>query len=303
MLKIKLALAAFVLSAASPALADEMFAVTPSGMAEMLFSDDPRTVIGALSSKCIDSHWTVISSSETELVCESPMNMGQSILGQMLMGNSYSTPPRRFFRFNAANINGTSRIQASGWMELQMAFGQMKRTDFAGPEFQNGIMNFMSAAGGKYPVGTTFPNHVFMGFTGADATDGKYAAVRVTGLVSGSPAANAGIQDGDVITRIARKRFKNTGDYLDATAKAAESPTYEVSAIRAGKPITFNVARAFRPAWSEQVIAAPRPPSPSPQVVAPSSVADELGKLARLKQDGLLTEAEFDAQKKKLLGQ
>ena len=36
---------------------------------------------------------------------------------------------------------------------------------------------------------------------------------------------------------------------------------------------------------------------------APSSVADELAKLAKLKADGLLTAAEFDTQKAKLLAQ
>src|SRR5688572_9758911 len=103
---------------ATPALADEYFAVTPSGAAEMLFQGKPQKVIGELSSKCIDVRWTVISSNPNELVCEAPLNMGQSVLGQMLLGNSYSTPPRRFFRFNVADVNGISRVQASGWMEL-----------------------------------------------------------------------------------------------------------------------------------------------------------------------------------------
>ena len=37
-----------------------------------------------------------------------------------------------------------------------MAFGQMKRTDFTGPTFQNNVMIFMGSAGGKFPAGTTF---------------------------------------------------------------------------------------------------------------------------------------------------
>jgi hypothetical protein len=133
-----------------PALADEFMAVTPTGAAEMLFPNHATEVVGRLSNKCIDARWTVISSTPTDLVCEAPMNMGQSVLGQMLLGNSYSTPPRRFFRFNVAETNGVSRVQASGWMELQMAFGQIKRTDFSGPEFQNSIFSFMSAAGGTF---------------------------------------------------------------------------------------------------------------------------------------------------------
>ena len=43
------------------------------------------------------------------------------------------------------------------------------------------------------------------------------------------------------------------------------------------------------------------PTSTQPIVAQPSSVADELTKLAKLKADGILTEEEFQAQKAKLL--
>lgn len=300
--KLKMLFVGLSIIAAQPAWADDYFAVTPSGTAEMMFGGEPSAVVGILSSQCMNRHWTVISSTSTELVCESPMSMGQSILGQMLMGNSYSTPPRRFFRFNVAAVNGVSRVQASGWMELQMALGQTKRTDFTGPEFQNGIMNFLAAAGGKYPVGTAFPNHVLMGVLTAQTGDGKYAAWRVTQIVAGSAAEAAGMQAGDLITSVAKKRFKDADDYLDATAKAAKTATYEVGVTRAGKPMTFTLRREFRPAWTEAVVASPKAAAPSVQVAAAPSVADELRKLAKLKEDGLLTDAEFEAQKKKLLG-
>ena len=286
-----------------PAQADEYLAVTPSGAAEMLFPNHAPETVAKLSSKCIDARWTVISSTPTELVCEAPMNMGQSILGQMLMGNSYSTPPRRFFRFNVAEVGGVSRVQASGWMELQMAFGQMKRTDFSGPEFQNSIVSFMGAAGGKFPVGTRFPNHVMMGFKSDDYPMGKNAALRVTEVDPGSPADVAGIRKNDIVFSIAGKKFKQYDDYLDATAKAAQTPTYVVELMRDGKPMKVTVARAFRPDWTEVVQPAPdAAPAPPKEAAAAPSVADELAKLAKLRDDGVLTDAEFDAQKKKLLG-
>ena len=287
--------------ASTPALADKIFAVTPSGTAEMLFPDKPAAVIGKLSSRCIDVKWTVTSSTSNEVVCEAPLNMGQSIMGQLLMGNSYSTPPRRFFRFNVAEVNGVSRVQASGWMELQMAFGQMKRTDFTGAEFHNGAVNFMSAAGGKLPLGTTFPNHVMMGFHSDNIDVGKTKGMRIKELVPGSPAEKAGLQIGDVVVRIAGKSFKNDADYLDATARAAAKPTYPVEFTRAGKSMTLNLERAFRPAWTEQVIAAAEPAASAPALAPPFSVADELSKLSKLKDAGTITEAEFEAQKKKLL--
>lgn len=285
----------------SPALADKYLAVTPSGTNEMLFPDPPQTVIGELASKCIDVRWTVTSSTSNGLVCEVPLNMGQSILGQLLLGNSYSTPPREFIRFNVAEVNGISRVQGSGWMELQMAFGQIKRTDFSGATFANNLMTFLGAAGGKYPVGTTFPNHAILGVNGENVQQGKLVSFRITEILPNSPASKAGLQVGDIVTRIAGKQFKNTGDYLDATAKAAEKPTYEVEFVRGGNTSKVSVERAFRPTWTETVVpavaqAAPTPPS------APASVADELQKLLNLKEAGALTDAEFEAEKKKLLG-
>jgi hypothetical protein len=60
------------------------------------------------------------------------------------------------------------------------------------------------------------------------------------------------------------------------------------------------VERARIAARHPAPVAAPTPPSP--QATSPSSVADELKKLAQLKDDGILTQEEFDAQKAKLLG-
>ena len=117
----------------SPAQADKYFAVTPSGATEALFPDKPQVISGKIAGRCMDLKWAVVNSTPNDVTCEAPLDMGQSILGQMLMGNSYSTPPRRFYRFGIAEINGISRVQAAGWMELQWAFGQVKRNEFTGP--------------------------------------------------------------------------------------------------------------------------------------------------------------------------
>ncbi|WP_338501534.1 PDZ domain-containing protein [Sphingomonas kaistensis] len=290
------------MSLASPALADKYFAVTPSGATETLFADKPQTVSGQLAARCMDAKWTVVSSTPNHVTCEAPLNMGQSILGQMLMGNSYSTPPRRFYRFGIAEINGISRVQATGWMELQMAFGQIKRNDFSGPEFHNSAMNFMASAGGKLPPGTTFPNHAVLGFESEQASLGKINVPRVTKIEPGSAAEKSGMQVGDLVTRVAGERLKSQNDYLDAAAKAASSSTYEVEVMRSGKALKLTLQRAFRPAWTEQVVAIAPSATTLPQQV-PTSVADELAKLAKLRSDGVLSEQEFLAQKSKLLGQ
>jgi C-terminal processing protease CtpA/Prc len=140
-----------------------------------------------------------------------------------------------------------------------------------------------------------------MGFDSDDITVGKVIELRITKLEPGLPADKAHLEVGDVVTKIAGKTFKNTDGYLDATAKAAESPTYEVEFIRAGQPMKATLERAFRPTWTEAVT--PAVSAPTPQLAAQSSVADELLKLKKLKDDGVITNEQFEAQKTKLLRQ
>ena len=65
--------------ASTPAFADEYFAVTPSGATEMMFAGPPVEVVGKLSAKCIDAHWSVTSSTTTEVVCEAPMKFDRPV--------------------------------------------------------------------------------------------------------------------------------------------------------------------------------------------------------------------------------
>lgn len=164
-------------------------------------------------------------------------------------------------------------------------------------------MNFLGSAGGKFPPGTNFPNHAALGFeTDEDVPMGKYRGLRAKKITAGMAGERAGLKEGDIVTQVAGKRFKAYDDYLDATAKAAEKPAYEVEVIRDGKPANLSFERAFRPRWTEQVVAVAETAA-GPVATPSSSVADELTKLAKLKADGLLTDAEFEAQKKKLLAQ
>lgn len=293
---------AMLVASTSPVLAAKFFAVTPSGSAEMLFPDEPSVTISTIVSKCIDSHWTVVSSSTTEVVCEAPLTFGQSLLGTLALGNQYSTPPRRFFKFNATEVSGISRVQASGWMELQMAFGQTRRTDFAGPEFQNSILFFLHAAGGRYPVGTTFPNHVTLGVGFAEVPLQKAIGLRVTSIEPGSPASKASMEVNDVVSSIAGKHFKNMDTVLEAEALAAASPTYDVEITRNGQKMKLSLDRAFRPPVTEVVVARHQSVSSTSDSGKQSSdVADELAKLAALRDKGILSTEEFNLQKKKLL--
>ncbi|XFC39541.1 PDZ domain-containing protein [Stenotrophomonas indicatrix] len=285
------------------AAGSQLFAVTPSGMPEAVFPSKASVAVSRLSSKCMDVQWTVVSSGDTEVVCESPLSTGQSIMGQMLLGNSYSTPPRRFFRFNVSEISGVSRVQVSGWLETQMAFGQMQRAPFSGADFHNSIMNFLVSAGGSFPPGTTFPNHAMLGVLGQVAPRGRHAGYVVSEVTPGAAADRAGVKAGDVITSVAGKKFKTESDFLDGLEKATKAPTYQLDVTRSDSPLTFTVERDYRPTTT-QVLNSVEEPADAPVPIAkPLSVADELAKLLKLKEQGVLTQAEFDAQKSKLLSQ
>ena len=88
---------------------------------------------------------------------------------------------------------------------------------------------------------------------------------------------------------------------------ASESGREEFKAIRDPEDVQktiyhqgeMNQQRMFRPAGTTASSEPPRPPTPP---LAPSTVS-ELERLADLRAKGVLTEAEFQAQKAKILGQ
>ncbi|MGQ5314590.1 PDZ domain-containing protein [Xanthomonas arboricola pv. corylina] len=285
------------------AAGSQLFAVTPSGTPEAVFAGKAPAAASRLSSKCMDVQWTVVSSSDTEVVCESPLSTGQSIMGQMLLGNSYSTPPRRFFRFNVSELSGLSRVQVSGWMETQMAFGQMQRAPFSGADFHNSVMSFLISAGGSFPAGTTFPNHAVLGVLGRVVPGGRNAIYEVAEVTPGAAADRAGLKAGDTITSVAGKKFKTDSDFLDCLAKATKAPTYPLDVTRNGSALAVTVERDYRPAATQVASVAEDSTTVTTPVAQAVSVADELTKLLKLKEQGILTQTEFDSQKSKLLNQ
>ena len=61
------------------------------------------------------------------------------------------------------------------------------------------------------------------------------------------------------------------------------------------------VATGRRAVRAQQQYAAPPPPAPAPAPAAAPDMVTQLKELAELKSQGILTDAEFDAQKAKIL--
>lgn len=286
---------------AAPALADVPYAVTPSGRTEAYFDLPVVETSDKIANGCADAGWTLVNSTSTMLTCELPVSTMQGVLAALTMGNRYSTPPKNYIRFNIAGAGQASRVQVTGWMETQMAFGQVRTQEMSSAHYHNDATALLTHLGGRLPPGTTFPNHAYFGnrFDNANNT-----GVVVVDLDEGSPAARGGLQNGDLITRIAREKIKNTSDLLDGMRKAVKGETFEVEIVRAGAPMKLTLPVVYREAVVGPALAdlPPEPQAPAVAAVMPLSPADELAKFAKLKADGVINEAEFEAQKKRLLG-
>ena len=291
---------------ATPAVADLPYAVTPSGRTEAIFDMSVVDTSDKIANGCADVGWTLVSTTQTMVVCEAQLTTMQSVLAALAMGNRYSTPPKQYLRFNIAGLDGGSRVQATGWVETQMAFGQVRTEEMSSANYHNAVMDFLINLGGRFPPGTSFPNHALLGVSGGTAVTSPTEGIRVEGVDPGSPADKGGIQVGDIITKIAKERVKNGDDLLDGLRKAVKDPSYEVEFLRAGKASKTTLERAYRTAVVAPALREVPPVSEQATmatVVTPLSPADELAKFAKLHEQGVITDAEFAAAKARLLGE
>jgi hypothetical protein len=292
-----------------PAQADEYWAITPSGNTEAIYDLSIEETSALLANACMDMNWPVMETTSTTVVCESPLSFGQRLLGA-LFSPQYSTPTKRYFRFNVAKLMDASRAQANAWTETQSAFGQTQRSELGGEKYHNDVTYFFEVTGARLPPGTTFPNHAWMGAQYQYVEDPD-EGMQILGLVEDGPFARAGVQVGDIVQRIAREKQKNQGDLLDGLHRAAKDATYEIELRRDGKKMKLEVEREYR-----ATIVGPPPPSAAdiaavegderaaqgPGGLQGGSVADELAKFAKLRDDGIITADEFEVQKARLLG-
>ena len=289
----------------TPSLADEPYAITPNGRAETLFDIPARETSDKLAGACMSNSWVVKDQTPSQVLCEAPTTFGQNLLANLTLGNRYSTPPRLYYRFSIVEMTTETRVQANGWMGLQSAFGQDREMDTNLKGFHNNAMDLMMAAGGRPPEGTEFPNHAFIG-SSFEIVDEPKQGFKLREVLEQGPFALAGMRDGDVVTKVAGERWKNYADLYDGLHKATGNETYEVEFYRGDErnktvvslvyrepigPIDYSVEPFHQAEAGQQII-----------VNNEISVADELKKFAELRDSGVITSDEFDAQKALLLG-
>src|SRR5437763_10808559 len=75
---------------------------------------------------------------------------------------------------------------------------------------------------------------------------GSYA--EVTEILDSTPAANSGLQPGDILLQVGRKEIHQPDDIIDASFFLTAGDTVPITVIRGGQKLTFKVRAQFHPA-------------------------------------------------------
>tara|TARA_B110000003_G_scaffold30728_1_gene28744 strand:+ start:285 stop:737 length:453 start_codon:yes stop_codon:yes gene_type:complete len=125
-------------------------AQTPSGYPEAIFSGiSAQKLANKFAGDCMKSGLLVIVNSANQVKCESKMNDAQIRWAKAYVGNQYSSDIHQYLQYNLTEIDGQVRVQAREWIQLQMPYGQIRRSDFTKPKVTNGLQKFLYDMGGK----------------------------------------------------------------------------------------------------------------------------------------------------------
>lgn len=123
-----------------------------SGPVVVWFTDQAADVSDKLAILCADHNASVVEQDDRHLLCQREVTGGKGILAQALLGNSSSTSPQLNIRFSIIRDGKAVRVQASQWIELQMAMGQTRRTDMNSGKGATQLEDALIAAGAhNYP--------------------------------------------------------------------------------------------------------------------------------------------------------
>jgi len=302
-------LAIVALGCSSPSFAgDEMLAVTPSGQTQMVFLNSDTISAGSkLANTCLNRGLMVVSNNSTEVVCEAKMGVLQGALSQVLIGNSYSTPPRQFLKFNLVQAGQDARVQATSWTETQMAFGQIRRVDHNNDDGHNNMMGFMAIAGADYLSGTSFPNYAFLGVQGTQILQWNEGGKMIYGLVvseiiGGSNADKMGILVDDRIVKINDRTFKDTEDFMKRLRKPKIGEAISIELRRGGQPVSVEGIAEVRPTVLRDT--SPAVANSETQVssdISKPEISTRLKNLEELKENGLISDQEYDQKRREIL--
>jgi len=109
-------------------------AYTSSGKPEVLTSVPIEIIKDEVIRIFVEDAWVITNDSKYSTTMTKPCGDGFGcIMGQALIGNSYSTPPQMEISFSWIKTNNGSKVLVSRYdMSTQMAFGQINRQTLLG---------------------------------------------------------------------------------------------------------------------------------------------------------------------------
>jgi len=113
---------------------------TPSGRPEVTISASRNQVKSVLTETFLSAGFELRSESDASMLFVRPMDSGDAVLYQSLLGNSYSSHPEWEARVALADTAGGVHVFASASTVMQNAFGRVDRNDMtsgkSGPQLQ-----------------------------------------------------------------------------------------------------------------------------------------------------------------------
>lgn len=115
--------------------------------------------------------------------------------------------------------------------------------------FQSMMRRFGNPGPNMFGFGATLPATPVLGITGQDLSGqlGKYfgapdgEGILITNVESNSPATKAGLEAGDVITKVDGDRVRTLGELRDHLRVKREAKTVTLSVLRKGTEMSVNV--------------------------------------------------------------
>ena len=222
--------------------------VTPSGQPDAVFKSSSLTdTTSKIANGCMNKGWAIASQTTNQVICEIPVGAMTAAFQQVLLGNSYSTTPRTYARFSVAQLGENARVQAAAWVETQMAFGQMRQQPYTDDNTFNVLEGFLLQAGGQLPIGSRYPG-IYIGFNGEPQIEGKKVFIPIAAVFEGGPGADAGLRQGDRITKVNGQAFKNMEDWAKKLNRVGVGARYPLEIERDGQLVTLSVLALERPA-------------------------------------------------------
>ncbi|MEP6785931.1 MAG: hypothetical protein ABI898_09345 [Sphingomonadales bacterium] len=129
-------------------LPEQAFA-KPAPIPIAYFKPDALGLSERLAGLCIDRNSAVIEQDEVHVLCSRTIDGLQGAFAQVIVGNSYSTTPELKVRFSIVRSEKFFRVQASQWIETQMAFGQVRRAPLDGKKQTENILQLLEGVGGN----------------------------------------------------------------------------------------------------------------------------------------------------------